>query len=808
MKISYNWIKQLVNFDDHIPNPEELSNTLTSLGLEVESVNYQSEKYNGFYIAYVKDKIPHPNADKLSLCTVELGDQEQVVVCGAPNVDKGQKIVLGTEGAIVPSAGFMLSKRKIRGVESNGMICSKSELELGEDDSGIWVLEDDIESGKPLAEYLDLNDTIIEIAITPNRADCTGHIGVAREIAAYYKKEILLPDSSLPQNALSDETITDLLDIVIERSDQCPRYAAKVIKGAKIAPSPQWLQSRLESIGIRPINNIVDITNYLMMLGGQPLHAFDYDTINGHKILVGNVPDKTVFNTLDGKERTLTADMLMIKDSLGPIAVAGVMGGLDSEITSNTQNILIESAYFEPGSVRKTARALGIHSDASYRYERGVDYENAIYIADLAAKMIIELAGGVVTKDTLDVYPAPPVQNVVTLSYGTTSRQLGKDIPSEEIDDILGSLGFEIVEKAAKNIRVKVPTWRVDISLPIDLVEEVARSYGYDNLPNSLSPSVDFSATAVPDNLSQPYGQSLLLNTLVGFGFSQTVHANQSDPHQIEKYSNEYIRIANPLGVELSTMRTSLCHSMLKTINHNLRLGNDDLRLFEIGKTFHSDNSTNSFVHGFVEKRALCIAMAGSLKPAWDSKSRKYDFYDIKGVWESLIAALGITRLKLKPAGQLQYPFSPDSLSIINDKKIVGTIGRISKSAKKDYDIERDVFILDIDLSSVYPYINNSPSYKKISPYPSMTRDLAFLVSESLEAGKLISLAKQNGGKYLTDCSLFDVFQDEKLGGKKSIAISLTFSSDEGTLTDDTIKQYTDKIIDAAQKQYQAELRK
>lgn len=808
MNISYNWIKELVEFDGETPKVGEIAKALTSLGLEVERIESPAEKYEGFYVAHVLEKTPHPDADKLNLCRVMSASGEQTVVCGAPNVDAGQKVVLGTEGAVVPSAGFALSRRKIRGVESNGMICSQSELELGDDHDGIWVLPEDAETGKPLADYLGLNDSIIEIAITPNRADCTGHIGVARELAAFFGGSLRLPDASLEGLLKKDEKIDDLLAIEIDREDQCPRYAARIVRDVKVGDSPSWLKARLEACGVRSINNIVDVTNYLLMLTGQPLHAFDYAKVCGQKIVVGNVADGTKFTTLDGKERKLDSEMLLIKDVEGPVAVAGVMGGEDSEITDASSDVLIESAYFEPGTIRKTGRKLGIHSDASYRFERGIDYANVPYVGDLAAKMIAELGGGYVVDGMIDAYPNKQKPNTIELRYERVSSFLGEEIGKERINGILTSLGFEVNPAGEHKAEVLAPTWRVDMELEVDLIEEVARVYGYDNLPSSLAPSVDFSATATPEALSMPEKRTIIRDMLIGMGFRQAMHVNQGHPEHIEKFGIDYVKITNPLGSEMGAMRTSLAHSMMKTVHHNHRLGNKDLKLFEIGKVFWNTGTRESFVQGFTEREALCIAISGESKMHWSQKSREMDFYDLKGIWESLSEELGVQKVKTKATKELKYPYSADSLSILEGKNEIGRFGRISKEASKVYDLEEDLFVLEVDLTALYSKINGKPAYSRISQYPDMQRDLAFLVPADLEGGKLMSLAQQNAGGNLKSIEIFDIFEDAKLGDKKSVAISLTFNSSERTLTDEEVKQSTDKIVKAAAKELGAELRK
>jgi phenylalanyl-tRNA synthetase beta chain len=484
------------------------------------------------------------------------------------------------------------------------------------------------------------------------------------------------------------------------------------------------------------------------------------------------------------------------------------MGGLDSEITDTSTNVLIESAYFSPGSVRKTARTLGIHSDASYRFERGIDYGNVLYVADLAAKMIVDLGGGSIVNGTVDEYPKPIQQVKVDLNLEYVSRLLGEDITGEKIIEILKGLDFEVNGNAdSGNIAVTSPTWRVDINKPIDLVEEVARVYGYDNLPNSLSPSINFSELGTPDLLAMPQARAEVRDLMIGFGYMETMHPNQVDPEAMAKYGNDPVELKNPLGADFASMRTSLIHSMLKTVAHNNNQGNQSLRLFEIGKVFFATGSQSSFVQGYTEQDAICVALCGNNTAHWSSKNSPYDFYDIKGLLEALMAELNISKVKIKQSRDISYPLSADSLDVYVGKSKVGRVGAISKSAKKDYDLDKDVFLLELDLSGLYFHINDKDSYQKVSPYPTMKRDLAFVVDKDVTAGKLLNIAEQNGGKYMQNVDIFDVYEGENLDGRKSLALAIHFGSKDKTLTDEEIKTATDKIINTAQKQLNAELR-
>ena len=467
MYASLNWLKELVDFS---MSTEELDQTLTMLGIEVEGIVDYRKKFENFYTAKVLTKEKHPDADKLSLCTVDCAGETYNVVCGAPNVEAGQNIAFGKLGAVVPSAGFKLVKRKIRGIESEGMICSQVELETGEDKSGIWVLPDDAPNGIPLVEYLNLDDIVFDISLTPDRADCLSHIGIARDLAAYLGTEVKMPKFELKEDG---PDIEDSLSIEIKNTEKCPRYAARIVRGAKIHESEEWLKNRLIKLGLRPINAVVDATNFVLMEMGQPLHAFDLDTVEGNKIVVQTAEEGEKFTTLDSLERKLDSNMLMICDAKKPVAIGGVMGGENSEISNSTTNILIESAYFNPSSIRKTSKKLAIQSEASYRFERGVDIDNIINAMDRAAELIARLTGGTVDKGFIDNYPLKHENIKCTLRFNQARRLIGVDIPNEDMCNMLNQLKFKTINKDEDSVTVEIPSWRVDCQYEVDLIEEI-----------------------------------------------------------------------------------------------------------------------------------------------------------------------------------------------------------------------------------------------------------------------------------------------------------------------------------------------
>lgn len=806
MKLSLKWLKELIDFN---MTPEQLDSALTMLGIEVESIENPAKKYEGFYVAFISEKEKHPDADKLSVCKVNVGDNINLqVICGAPNVDKGQKVILGKSGAIVPSAGFRLEKRKIRGIESNGMICSESELLLGDSHDGIWILPDDAPIGASLSEYLGIDDVIFEISVTPNRADCLSHLGIAREIAALTGNQIRYPIINLANEDTTNH-INQYLTVNIEDKIKCPRYTAKLIKNCKIGDSPDWLKSRLQSLGLRPINVAVDVTNLILMESGQPLHGFDYDKIDGNKINVKTANQGDKFRTLDGKERELQTDMLMICDDSKYIAIAGVMGGENSEITNNTTNILIESAYFQPSTVRKTSKKLALQSDSSYRFERGVDYDNISKACERAATLIAELSGGILVEGLIDNYPNHIDNKYVNLRYERARKIIGTDISNEIILDLMNKLNFKIINSDNLSLMLQVPSYRVDILEEIDLIEEIARLYNYDNIKSNFSSQINFGIQRIVKELTSPDFRGTLRHHYVHNGYTEILTQNQTDPKSIEVFGVESIRISNPLGEELSQLRTSLINSSLKVVSHNLRNGSSDLKLFEIGKVFNKSDDKDNFIDGIKETENLVLVLTGNNLPVqWGSKPTLFDFYDIKGEVELFIELSKVNGLKIKELKEHSI-LSPNSLAVIFKKKIIGVFGEVKKSILKHYDIEQKVFLAEISLSEIYKSDKNKISYQAISHYPSINRDLAFLVANDVSSGLVLNEINSSGGEYLENLILFDVYQGSNLGDShKSLAFSLTFRANDRTLKESEIETALNNVISSVENKFNASLRK
>jgi phenylalanyl-tRNA synthetase beta chain len=803
MYLSINWLKELIDIDYSL---EELDHVLTIAGIEVEGIIDYSKKYEKFFIGKVLTKEKHPDADKLSVCTVE-ADEVRTVVCGAPNVEAGQTVILGTTGATVPAGGFKLSKRAVRGIESDGMICSETELELGEDGSGIMVLPEGPKPGTPLADHLEMNDTILDISITPNRPDWLSHIGVAREISAYNGNPVKIPGSDIKEDG---GNINESCKITIEDTEKCPRYAARTIRNIKVQESPDWLKNRLVLLGQRPVNNIVDVTNFVLLEMGQPLHAFDLNRLEGNEIIVKTAEDKEKFTTLDSKERELDSEMLMICDAERSVAIGGVMGGENSEISDASTDVLLESAYFLPASVRRTSKKLTIQSEASYRFERGVDPNNILNALDRAAQLIAEVSGGYVEQGVIDVYPQKITNKPVKLRYEKANNLIGVDLTPAQIKESLTNLGMEITEDDDESATFIAPTYRVDVEIEEDLIEEIARIYGFDNIPVDITSPISLGAGTIPGKLAIPEIRNMVNEYMIKNGFNQIITQNQMDPKSASIYTEDPVRISNPLGEELSLMRPSLIPSMLKTIEKNLRLGNTDLKVFEIGRAFNKIKyEGENFVDGIEEKEFLIVALSGSVyQRQWGYADRKYDFYDIKGIVEDLCSFLGLSTTKYKQFNDPFGAFSPNTVQLLQGKKALGRLGEIDEEMLKKFDIETTVILAEIDLDSVYKAKFDTKYYDAVPPYPGMSRDLAFIVSQEAPAEAMRNLIIQNGGKFLRDVSIFDVYSGKGIDkGMKSIAFALSFSSPERTLREEEVAEATSKIVAALEKKYEAKLR-
>lgn len=809
MLVSYNWLKELIDFDFSIT---ELAEILTMLGLEIDAIENYGEKYQGFYTAQVLEKEKHPNADKLSVCKVKINDDVRTIVCGAQNVKAGQKVILGLPGAVVPANGLRLETRPVRNIVSEGMICSEYELGVSDEKSGIWVLPENVTEGISLADYLGMNDIIFEIGITPNRSDCLSHIGIAREISAYIsynlgkESKIKYPEVNLKE---SFSKTNEPFSIEILDSKNCPRYTARVIRNVSIGESPKWLKNRLTMLGQRPINNVVDITNYVLLECGQPLHAFDLDLLKGNKIVVKTADEGEKFTTLDKIEKELDSEILMICDEARSVAIGGVMGGLNSEINENTKNVLIESAYFNPSSIRRTSKKLSIQSESSYRFERGVDIDNIIYASNRATQLISEICGGSPETDLIDIYPVKKTKPIIKLRYQRARDIIGLDISNQTIRNIINSLKFGIISEDENEIKVEIPNYRVDISLEIDLIEEIARLYNYDNLTPDFTSNIDFSGKGVTEKLQVNPFRAGIKNFLTYSGFNEIITQNIVDPESAEITEETPLKISNPLGEQLSMMRTSLIPSFLKTIGRNNALGTFNIRFFEVGKTFHRTESADEFISNVSEIEELIIAMSGEATPTrWDEKPRMIDFYDIKGLFTDLTNFFGLNQMALKQTEEKVKFFNANHLKILKEGKAIGEIGEISKDFQQRYDIKHPVFILRINLTELRKIELAEKKYLKVSPYPPVLRDLAFIVEENLPATELYEEILKTGGKLLKNVEIFDLYQGKNIAdGKKSIAFSMIFNSEDHTLEENEVTVVLEDIIRKVEKKFGAKLR-
>ena len=798
MKISLNWLKEYIDLSD-IP-VDEIVSKLTMSGLEVEDVENQIEMFTNFIVGFVEEKEKHPNADKLSLCVVNNGTEKLKVVCGAPNVAAGQKVVFAQIGAVVPNSGMKISKAKIRGTESNGMLCSESELGLSEDHSGIIVLDPSIKEGTTVSEALHLNDVLFEIGVTPNRADALSHIGVARDLAAIFQRELKLPKVSITK---SPKNINDFASIEIVDAENCPRYSAKVLVNVEIKESPDWLKRRLKAVGLRPINNIVDVTNFVLHELGQPLHAFDLDKLSKQKIVVKKAAADSLFTTLDAKERKLNENVLMICDGEKPVAVAGVMGGENSEVTSSTKNILIESAYFNPTSVRKTSKYLGLSTDASYRFERGTDPSNTVYAAERAAQLMAELSGGEVVNGFIDVYPKQISSKEITLRFYQVERILGYPIPNENVKNILSSLGFEIKNISEKSITVLTPTFRPDVEREIDLIEEVARINSYDTIPT-------ISKIAIP--ISEKIDESAFDDDLrviaTGLGFNEIL----SFPMITEKSADIFgkpVGLLNPQGSEMGFLRTSLLASALPVVEKNINVGEKNLKLFEIGKVFLKVNDDLFTFTDFVEEERFLIILTGKIsEKEWYTGEREFDFYDLKAAVNECFQKKVLDNL----LNDSYYHNGNKIFDYFYTKSfgttILGSGGKIKKEVLKHFGIQQDVFCFEGSVEVLKSVTPKRKTFAGLLRFPKVMKDFAFIFEKDIPVEKVAVFIKKKGSSILKEVHPFDVFEHPSIGEtKKSVAFGLSYYDAERTLTDEEVDKDFQSLIEIVKKEFNAVLR-
>jgi phenylalanyl-tRNA synthetase beta chain len=769
-------------------------------GLEVEDYVDQNEKYRSIVVGKVKEVKKHPDADRLILCSVFDGKEDLQIVCGAPNVKAGQTVPLAPVGISIPKENFKITKQKIRGVESFGMICAEDELELSEDHSGIMILDDELEAGKPLSDALGLNDLILDIAITPNRPDALSHIGVARDIAAIFNRELKLPRIDLNE---SQKEAKDFASIEIEDKINCPRYSAKVVLNVTIKDSPDWLKNKLQSIGLRSINNVVDVTNFIAMEMGQPLHAFDLDLLAKRKIIIKSTDKKTKFTTLDSKVRDLEKNTLMICDGEKGVAIAGVMGGENSEVTNSTKNILIESAYFNPKSIRKTSRSLQLVTDSSYRFERGTDPTNTLYAAQRAAQLISEIAGGEIAKNQIDVYANRIKNKEIILRFPRIKKLLGFDVPKTEVVRILNKLGINIIKDLSDSLEVVVPTFRPDIEREVDIIEEIARIYGYEKIP---------AVSKIGITLEKRDDQSFLIdevrNSAITLGLNEMLN-NPLISEFLAKITGEPIGISNPQSRDMAYLRTSLSIAALQTIANNINKGEKNLSLFEIGNVFNKNGNEIKSFDDLSEKRKLLILLTGKKQErTWNTGEIFYDIFDLKGLLDSFLYKFSLDNLlddsyNSSQKSIYEYQFSKN----FNDD-IIATGGKISKNVLSLFDIEQDVYGVEIDLDKIFEISTEKRKYTEPLKYPKITRDFAFIFDKSLSYNSVKNFILEQSSGILKEVEIFDIFESKELGvNKKSMAFSLEYFDPGRTLVDEEVEADFNKLIKKITEKFDAVLR-
>ncbi|MBK7850366.1 MAG: phenylalanine--tRNA ligase subunit beta [Bacteroidetes bacterium] len=815
MKISYNWLKEYLPVTNSV---EETSYLLTHCGLEVENVEaFQSMKggLEGLFVGEVKTCTKHPNADKLSLTTVDTGDGVLLpIVCGAPNIASGQKVIVAKVGAkLFPVSGepFEIKKSKIRGEVSEGMICAEDEIGLGTSHAGVMVLPENTRVGMTAAEFFKVeNDLVLEIGLTPNRADAASHFGVARDLHAVLMNKAIDTKQSVPdiiRPAVNQFSIDNKnLPIAVEVADAeaCPRYSGITISGVKVQESPDWLKNRLKSIGVGPINNIVDITNYVLHECGQPLHAFDAAEIKGGKVIVRSAKEGEKFVTLDNVERTLVPGNLMICNAENAMCIAGVFGGIGSGIKESTTSVFLESAYFNPASVRKTSKHHGLKTDASFRFERGTDPEITIYALKRAALLIKEIAGGKISSDIVDIYPTPVKPHEINLNLDYLDRFSGDSLDKSRVKKILTALGLEIISENEKELLLRVPTYKVDVTRPVDVVEEILRVYGYNNIPipsklnMSLPSIVDFDRDRLINKVS---------DYLAGNGFNEILSNSLSKSRYTELAGwnhEENVKIMNPLSQDLEILRRNMLYTGLEAIEYNRNRKHADLQLFEFGKSYSKTET------GYSETYHLSLFATGKkTEERWNGTNTALSFYFLKAYVENILAICGIKEGNLT-SELYSDSFLSSGLTFRSGNKTLVTFGSIRKNQLKPFDISNEVFYADFDWDRLVKLAAKKPvQYTEVSKFPVVRRDLSMLIDRQMTYAQIEAIAYKTERKLLRELRLFDVYQGDKIeAGKKSYAVTFLLNDDEQTLTEKQIDKTMEKLMSALEKEAGAIIRK
>ena len=797
MNVSIKWLKEYVGFD---LSPEALADRLLMLGMEIESIKQLGEGLDRVVVGRINTVEKHPKADKLVLCNVEVGSgTDAQIVCGAPNAREGLVAPVALVGAQLPN-GLTIKRAKIRGEESSGMLCSQQELAISDEASGLMELPEDTQIGAPIVEALGLDDVVLELEITPNRPDCLSMIGVAREISVTTGNPLTLPEIDVQEETVDTHNLTG---VTIEDPALCPRYAARVIRGVKIAPSPVWLQRRLEAIGVGTINNIVDITNYVLMEYGHPLHAFDYHRLTENRIVVRRAKSGETLKTIDAEERELTPDMLVIADAKNPVALAGVMGGFDSEITDQTVDVLLESAYFHPPSIRKTSKALGMHTEASHRFERGADPEGVIPAINRAAQLIVEIAGGEVCSGIIDVYPGKRASTNIQLRPERVNFVLGTEIAHDDIRDILTRLGFAVSDA----FEVTVPTFRPDVGQEIDLVEEIARVYGFDNIPTTL-PRGDIPIPKVEPKADL---RERVKTYLLQCGMMEAMNYAFYHPDVFDRIRlsstdplRQAVQIANPLSADQSIMRTTLLPSLLANAQRNRNHQINDVQFFECSKVF-IPNGTDEYPN---EPERVAGMITGNLGAGvYGDPLRPADFFDIKGIVEGMLDRCGLSDYTVT---HTDHPaFHPGRRAeICSEDRTLCVFGEAHPEVLENYDLPNKAYLFELDFEKLVDVVEPLKQFEPIPIYPGVNRDLAIVLDAEIPANRPIEIIESTGGELVSSLHLFDVYTGEQVPeGKKSLAFAIEYRSTTETLTDEIVDRVHGGILERLEQELGATLR-
>ncbi len=795
MKISAGWLKKYTDFEINSENIDEIVHKLAILGFECESVEHIKNSFDNFCVGKVTECIKHPNADKLSLCKVDIGAETLSIVCGAPNVAAGQTVPVALVGAKVKD--FVIKKTKIRGEESVGMICAEDELGLSDNHDGIMVLDDSYAAGTPLKDLFGFEDTVLELEVTANRADALGYIGFAREFAYLTGTELKIPEVSLTESA---EKSSDSVKITVLDPAACPRYCGRVIKNVKVQDSPEWLKQYLTSVGLRPINNVVDITNFVMLETGHPLHAFDLDNVAGKEIIVRKALKDEKFITLDGKGFTLNENILMICDSEKAVALAGVMGGLNSGVTQTTTDVLLEVAYFNLADIRETVKLTNLHTDSSKRFERGIDPNDSEYVINRAASLIRELGGGEILAGTVDVYPEKITEKSIKLRLSRTDKVLGFHIDKDTIISSLNSIGLKTEVEDSDTLSFTIPTFRPDITQEIDLIEEAVRLYGYDRIPEITLSTISLAPVV---NREEKTADSIREN-LRNLGLSETLSKSMVDGKYCTPFERKPVKIGHPLNEEMNHLRNSIVLSLLQTAGKNIRRKNGRIGIFETGKIFFYDNGD------IREINSAAVLLTGKRNfQSWNEADSDYDFYDIKGISEEFLSCFGKNELVFSSGKCPSYFDSDASVSVFKNGSLIGYYGTLDTKTLEIFEIGQPVFCFEFDFAGI-GHLSGRDEFRisELSKYPRVIKDISVLMDKYDNAERVAEQIRKTCGKLLTDITVVDIYTGDQIGSdKKSYTFRVVFQSNDRMLKDREIEYLLKNIIEGLKNDLKLEIR-